>query len=172
MTEDEALIAAIAENPRELTIQLALADYYAEREDSREQAWRWIAAFRRRPSPFKLIRLDREPYWTAVRTNLLPGELLAGYGWGNWDWEGLNWPWSAGLSMISPPLFRWLPKRGTILDTGRGSERGYETITAAFQSLADAFVRATRPRASALDRLWNGASWAPEWDLVSEVPNE
>lgn len=158
MTEN-ALLAAIAEDPRELTPQHALVDFYAEQDDPRAEAWRWIAAFKRRPWG---------PYQTP-RTKATYSELWAG--WGNWTYKGLDWPWSAGLSMLPPEVYKCLPTVERVRD--EWYERAvYQTRRRAYEALAGAFVQATRPRTSRLDRFWNDPQWLPDYDLVSQVPNE
>lgn len=171
--EESALLNAIADQPAELTIQLAYADWLAERSRPEEASWRWIAAFKRRPCPFRLYKIDAEPYYAiAGQKYLLEGQLCGGRGWGNWQiWEE-HWPWSAGMSMLPDPLYRYLPKTRNPFDGGYQDERAYNSTREAFEALVSAYIKATRPRTSRLDRFWNGPGWQPNWDLVERVPNE
>lgn len=159
MTED-ALLVAIAENPRELTPQLALADYYAELGDRREVAWRWIAAFRRRPwLPYDPHRF----FHTGI-------EIVEPAGWGNWTFTGMDWPWSAGWGMLPSEVYKWLPTVGRV--RGTWYERVvYPSPCRAYEALVSAFLRATKPR-WVLAKMLFGSAWEPNWDLVSRVPED
>jgi uncharacterized protein (TIGR02996 family) len=180
--ESESLFAAICDSPTDRTAQLVYADFLAERSRPEEHAWRWIAAFKRRPVTFRAWRLDRDPYWACSPCSpLREDEICAGNGWINWgkeqyDFSGdsptWSWPWSAGMSTIPRGLFRYLPRSNNGFDDGYTGHRPYNSVGEAFTALVSAYALATRPRKNRLERIWYGPQWVPDWSLVDSVPNE
>lgn len=171
MDDEQAFIRAIADQPDDWHLQAVFADWLADRGRQEETAWRWISTFRRKPCPFRMFRIDTEPYWAlAAQKYLLPDQIEGGRGWGNWgDWD-LPWPEGAGLSMLPKGLYRHLPKSTNEWDQGWSSERAYDSTAEAFQALVTAFSRATWERKSLRQRLWYGPQWVPDWTLSSKVP--
>ncbi len=172
MTEEQTFVAAIGAEPTNWLNHLVYADWLAERDRPEEQAWRWIAAFKRCPCPFVLRRLEREPYWAATGIRYMrETETLAGYGWGRWDFKELKWPDSAGFSMLPADLFRRLPKGHSYL-TWNYSERMYDSVALALHALVQTFVEAVKPRVNWIHRQWAGKQWLPDWDTVASVPED
>lgn len=172
MDEEAGFLSHIGENPTDVVAKLAYADWLAERSRPEETAWRWIAAFKRIPCPFRVWRMDGEPYWDATATNVEPADHAhGGYGWRSWTMDA-PWPWAAGFSLIPSPLFRFLPNPTVVPSSACWSEKNYYDCKQAFQVLVTAFMDATRPRTNWFSRKWRGEQWVPDWSLVDQVPQE
>lgn len=103
----------------------------------------------------------------------LYGLKTEGRGWGEWSFRILEWPDSAGYSMLPHDLYRQLPIPSSQIAYGNGfSEVMYADAIAAFLALVEAFGKATWTRRKGFQRIYYGPQWVPDWSLAAKVPDD